>query len=207
MSLVQIPINQHTLEGELILPDGTEKLVIFAHGSGSSRHSPRNTFVAQQLQAAGIGTLLVDLLTEQEDENYQTRFDIDLLTERLLAITAWCQANPATQNLKLGYFGASTGAAAAVKAAVQLPEGIKAVVSRGGRVDMANDVADQVKVPILLLVGANDTEVHELNKNFQEKLIAQSSLVVVPGASHLFEEPGTLEQVADVARDWFKTYL
>lgn len=207
MSLVQIPINQHTLEGELILPDGTEKLVIFAHGSGSSRHSPRNTFVAQQLQAAGIGTLLVDLLTEREDENYQTRFDIDLLTERLLAITAWCQANPATQNLKLGYFGASTGAAAAVKAAVQLPEGIKAVVSRGGRVDMANDVAGQVKVPILLLVGANDTEVHELNKNFQEKLIAQSSLVVVPGASHLFEEPGTLEQVADVARDWFKTYL
>lgn len=207
MSLVHIPVNQQELEGDLVLPSGAKHLVVFAHGSGSSRHSPRNKFVAEQLQMAGIGTLLVDLLTEEEDVNYQTRFNIELLAERLLTITTWCMTQAQTKNLSLGYFGASTGAAAAIEAAARLPESVKAVVSRGGRVDMASDVAGQVKAPTLLIVGGNDTEVHELNKDFQKRLQAKSSLVVVPGASHLFEEPGTLEQVATLARDWFTTYL
>lgn len=207
MSIVQIPINQQRLEGELLIPSGAKSLVIFAHGSGSSRHSPRNKFVAEQLQTAGMATLLVDLLTEEEDVDYQTRFNIDLLTERLLTVTAWCEAESRTKDLSMGYFGASTGAAGAIKAAVQLPNVVKAVVSRGGRVDMASDVAREVKAPTLLIVGANDTEVHKLNKSFQEALAGKSSLVVVPGASHLFEEPGTLDQVAELARDWFKTYL
>jgi putative phosphoribosyl transferase len=205
--LVQIPADTATLEGELILPPGASGVVAFAHGSGSSRHSPRNTFVAGVLQAAGLGTLLFDLLTRAEDTDYETRFDIALLTRRLIAATLWLQQQPQTKTLALGYFGASTGAAAALQAAAALGSAIQAVVSRGGRPDLAGSALAQVWAPTLLLVGGEDHGVIELNRRAYAQLPGPKQLVLVPGATHLFEEPGTLEEVARLAAQWFVQYL
>ncbi|MFZ5659336.1 MAG: dienelactone hydrolase family protein [Pseudomonadota bacterium] len=204
---VQIPADGVRLEGELAMPAGASAVVLFAHGSGSSRHSPRNTFVAGMLRQAGVGTLLFDLLTETEDRSYATRFDIDLLTERLLAATRWLQAQPAVRGCAIGYFGASTGAAAALKAAAALGNAVYAVVSRGGRPDLAMPLLDRVRSPTLLIVGGYDDVVIELNQQAYEQLRAEKELVIVPGATHLFEEPGTLEEVARLAADWFTRHL
>jgi pimeloyl-ACP methyl ester carboxylesterase len=206
--LVRIQVaDKVTLEGALAIPVGAQGVVLFAHGSGSSRHSPRNNFVAEVLRGAGLGTLLIDLLTEDEDAIYETRFDIDLLTERLVAATRWLMRQPETQTLVIGYFGASTGAAAALQAAARLGSIIGAVVSRGGRPDLAGRSLPQVKAPTLLIVGGNDLLVIDLNQEAYDQLKAGKKLVIVPGASHLFEEPGTLEEVARLAAEWFKRYL
>jgi pimeloyl-ACP methyl ester carboxylesterase len=199
----------HTvLDGELSLPPGTNSVVLFAHGSGSSRLSPRNTYVASVLQQAGIGTLLFDLLTREEDRNYATRFDIDLLTRRLLAATAWIKQDARSRSLKIAYFGASTGAAAALQAAAELEESVSAVVSRGGRPDLAGESAlRKVVSPTLLLVGGYDDVVIELNREAYALLACEKELTIIPGATHLFEEPGTLEQVAHAATKWFERYL
>lgn len=209
--VVQIPIDSTMLEGSLVLPEDTHSLVLFAHGSGSSRFSPRNNFVAQVLQREGIGTLLMDLLTEEEDTVYETRFDIDLLTERLLLATRWLREQADTKRLVIGYFGASTGAAAALKAAAisaaSPGTSIGAVVSRGGRPDLAKGALVHVQSPTLLIVGGNDTVVLQLNGEAYERLAGTKQLVIVPGATHLFEEPGALEEVARLATEWFKRYL
>jgi len=205
--LVQIPIDSIKLEGSLALPRQTQGLVVFAHGSGSSRFSPRNNFVARVLREANFGTLLIDLLTEEEDAIYQTRFNIDLLTERLLLATRWLQEQTRTKDLVIGYFGASTGAAAALKAAAAKGSKIGAVVSRGGRPDLAKDVLMLVQSPTLLIVGGNDDIVIELNREAYARLKGKKQLVIIPGATHLFEEPGTLEEVARLATNWFKQYL
>lgn len=205
--IVQIPAGPALLEGALALPEHVQGLVVFAHGSGSSRLSPRNNFVARVLQQAGIGTLLMDLLTREEDAIYETRFDIHLLTERLLLATHWLREQPDTQDLAIGYFGASTGAAAALRAAADPGSNIGAVVSRGGRPDLAEEALVRVQSPTLLIVGGNDTVVLQLNRAAFERLAGQKELVIVPGATHLFEEPGALEQVAQVAAQWFKQYL
>lgn len=205
--LVQIPIDSTKLEGSLALPIQARGLAVFAHGSGSSRFSPRNNFVARILREAGIGTLLMDLLTEEEDAVYQTRFNIDLLTERLLQATRWSQEQQRTKDLVIGYFGASTGAAAALKAAATEGSKIGAVVSRGGRPDLAKEALVLVQSPTLLIVGGNDDIVIELNREAYARLKGKKQLVIVPGATHLFEEPGTLEEVARLATDWFKQYL
>ncbi len=205
--IVQIPANAVRLEGALALPEYAQGVVVFAHGSGSSRFSPRNNFVAGILRQAGIGTLLMDLLTREEDTLYATRFDIDLLTERLLLATHWLQAQVDTQQLVIGYFGASTGAAAALKAAAALGTSIGAVVSRGGRPDLAADALAHVRSPTLLIVGGNDEVVLQLNRKAYARLAGKKEFVIVPGATHLFEEPGALEEVARVATQWFKCYL
>jgi len=206
--IVQIPIDSTHLEGSLALPrQQVQGLVVFAHGSGSSRFSPRNNFVAHILQKAGIGTLLMDLLTEEEDAVYQSRFNIDLLTERLLLATKWLQEQPRTKGLVIGYFGASTGAAAALKAAAAGDSKIGAVVSRGGRPDLAEEALTHVQSPTLLIVGGNDHVVIELNREAYARLKGKKKLVIVPGATHLFEEPGTLEEVARLATEWFKQHL
>jgi putative phosphoribosyl transferase len=205
--LVRIPIDSIKLEGSLALPREAQGLVIFAHGSGSSRFSPRNNFVARVLREAGIGTLLMDLLTEEEDTVYQTRFNIDLLTERLLLATKWLQEQPRTKDLVHGYFGASTGAAAALQAAAAEGSKIGAVVSRGGRPDLAEEALAHVHSPTLFIVGGNDDVVIELNREAYTKLKGKKQLVIVPGATHLFEEPGALEEVARLATEWFKQYL
>ncbi len=204
---VQIPIDSTTLEGSLAIPGQSKGLVVFAHGSGSSRFSPRNNYVAKILRQAGIGTLLMDLLTEQEDSAYETRFNIDLLTERLLLATRWVQEQPRTKDLKIGYFGASTGAAAALKAAAIEGSKIGAVVSRGGRPDLAGEALTRVQSPTLLIVGGRDTVVLQLNREALAKLKGKKELVIIPGATHLFEEPGALEEVARLATEWFKQYL
>ena len=205
--LVHIPIDSIKLEGSLFLPKQTQGLVIFAHGSGSSRFSPRNNFVARVLREAGIGTLLMDLLTEEEDAVYQTRFNIDLLTERLILATQWMREQPRIKDLVIGYFGASTGAAAALKAASAVGSKIGAVVSRGGRPDLAEEALARVQSPTLLIVGGNDDVVIELNRDAYARLKGKKQLVIVPGATHLFEEPGMLEEVARLATNWFKQYL
>jgi len=206
--LVSIPADPVSLEGMLELPENAVGLVLFAHGSGSSRHSPRNNFVAKILRQAGTGTLLFDLLTAQEDTDYETRFDIPLLTRRLLAATRWAQQYEETHDLALGYFGASTGAAAALQAAAGLPGTIAAVVSRGGRPDLAGDGAlRKVQAPTLLLVGGFDDIVIALNEKAHALLACEKELAIIPGATHLFEEPGTLERVADQAAAWFKKHL
>ena len=205
--LVHIPIGSIKLEGSLALSRQAPGLVVFAHGSGSSRFSPRNNFVARVLREAGIGTLLMDLLSEEEDAIYQTRFNIDLLTERLLLATNWLQEQPSTKNLVIGYFGASTGAAAALKAAAFEGSKIGAVVSRGGRPDLAEEALSRVQSPTLLIVGGNDDIVIKLNREAYARLKGKKQLVIIPGATHLFEEPGTLEEVARLATDWFKQYL
>lgn len=207
--LVRIPADDVHLEGMLELPATAQGLVLFAHGSGSSRHSPRNNYVAQVLRDKGIGTLLLDLLTLAEDLDYQTRFDITLLTHRLLIATYWVKLHtPPTRHLSIGYFGASTGAAAALQAAAALGDDIHAVVSRGGRPDLAgsHDLA-KVKCPTLLLVGSRDEEVLELNREAYAQLHCTKELTIIPGATHLFEETGTLEEVADQATTWFSQYL
>jgi dienelactone hydrolase len=208
MSTVHIPADQVELDGELILPPSAKGVVLFAHGSGSSRFSPRNTYVAEVLQQHGIGTLLFDLLTREEDQDYETRFDIALLTRRLLAATAWLQSNPNTQTLKLGYFGASTGAAAALQAAAKMGDEIAAVVSRGGRPDLAGEVdLSRVAAPTLLIVGAADYGVIELNQQAYALMNCEKELILIPGATHLFEEPGTLQQAARSAASWFVQHL
>jgi len=204
---VKIKINSISLEGDLFLPKDCKGIVIFAHGSGSSRKSPRNVFVAEVLQKAGLGTLLFDLLTEKEDEIYENRFDIDLLVQRLELATKWLKDLPETKNCKIGYFGASTGAAAALWAAAECGQEIAAVVSRGGRPDLALEFLPKVKAPTLLIVGGNDFEVIKLNEKAYEKVRAEKKLEIVSGATHLFEEPGTLEKVADLAKNWFIKYL
>jgi len=206
--LVHIPVDGTHIEGMLQLPANPQGIVLFAHGSGSSRHSPRNNFVARELHAQHLGSLLLDLLTVGEDLDYQTRFDIPLLTHRLLVATRWVLQHAQTQRLPIGYFGASTGAAAALQAAAAVPELIKAVVSRGGRPDLAG-AHDLVRVaaPTLLLVGGHDPEVLELNRDALQRLPCTKDLVVVPGATHLFEEAGALEEVARLAAGWFSHHL
>jgi pimeloyl-ACP methyl ester carboxylesterase len=206
--LVHIPVDDARIEGMLELPPGPLGIVLFAHGSGSSRHSPRNNYVARVLHDKGIGTLLMDLLTVTEDLDYQTRFDIALLTHRLLVATRWVRLEAATRQLPIGYFGASTGAAAALQAAAALGDNIQAVVSRGGRPDLAgNQSLEQVKSPTLLLVGGRDEEVIELNREAYARLPCTKELSIIPGATHLFEEAGTLEEVARQAAVWFSQYL
>lgn len=208
MNAVHIPAGSVALDGELVIPPSASGVVLFAHGSGSSRLSPRNTYVAKVLQQRGIGTLLFDLLTREEDRNYETRFDIALLTQRLLSATAWLQAGPQTQTLKLGYFGASTGAAAALQAAAEMGNKIAAVVSRGGRPDLAGELAlSRVSAPTLLIVGADDYQVIELNRQAYALMHCKKEIVLIPGATHLFEEEGTLEQAASAAAGWFAHYL
>lgn len=196
-----------SLEGALGVPPDAAGVVLFAHGSGSSRLSPRNNYVAGELRKAGFGTLLMDLLTKEEDLNYQTRFNISLLIERLKSATDWLMDGKRTKNLCIGYFGASTGAAAALAASVNVKARIGAIVSRGGRVDLANEYLGRVKAPTLFIVGGNDGVVIELNQSSFELLKCEKELVIVPGASHLFEEPGTLEQAAGHAAKWFKRHL
>jgi dienelactone hydrolase len=208
---VQITAGGATLHGNLLIPAGARGLVAFAHGSGSGRHSPRNQYVAEALRRTGLATLLFDLLTlDEEAEDLITgrqRFDIALLAQRLIGATDWLKTNKEARNLKLGYFGASTGAAAALVAAVEKADVVGAVVSRGGRPDLAAPVLDRVKAPTLLIVGGRDTVVIDMNRQALAKLKAEKELVIVPGATHLFEEPGALEQVAKLAGDWFLKHL
>jgi dienelactone hydrolase len=205
--LVNIPADSVVLEGELNIPRGTRALVIFAHGSGSSRHSKRNKYVAQVLREAGLGTLLFDLLTREEDTIYENRFDIPLLARRLLAATHWVREQPLAKKLKVGYFGASTGAAAALIAAAEPGAEISAIVSRGGRPDLAERALKHVQAPTLFIVGGDDYIVIELNQQAYNLMEAEKELRIIPGASHLFEEPGTLEQVARLASGWFEKHL
>lgn len=205
---VRIPDGKDSVEGVLEIPRDAIGLVLFAHGSGSSRHSPRNNYVAAVLREAGIGTLLMDLLTPEEDSDRERRFDIGLLTRRLLAAAHWTATRPATRALPLGLFGASTGAAAALEAAAALGSDVRAIVSRGGRPDLASRVAlAAVSAPTLLLVGGRDTLVIDLNQRARTQLRCECMLCVVPGASHLFEEPGTMEAMAREATDWFVRHL
>jgi len=204
---VKIRIGDITLDGELGLPDQAKGVVIFAHGSGSSRLSPRNTYVARVLREAGIGTLLFDLLTTEEDQSLQQRFDIDTLARRLAGATHWLKARPESQGMALGYFGASTGAAAALQGASLMGEEIKAIVSRGGRPDLAMPYLGKVAAPTLLIVGERDLEVLQLNRQAFARLAAEKELAIVAGATHLFEEEGALDEVARLAREWFRTHL
>jgi dienelactone hydrolase len=208
---VLVPAGPVTLEGNLGVPAGAQGVVLFAHGSGSSRHSPRNRYVAGVLRAAGLATLLVDLLTADEEQvdlrTRHLRFDLGLLAERLVACAEWLAAQPATRTLRMGYFGASTGGGAALVAAAERPATVGAVVSRGGRPDLAGPALARVQAPTLLLVGGLDTPVITLNRQALAQLPGVKELIIVPGASHLFEEPGTLETVASRARDWFLRYL
>jgi putative phosphoribosyl transferase len=207
-ALVHIPDGPAIIEGMLDIPDQVIGLVLFAHGSGSSRHSPRNNYVARVLHEAGIGTLLMDLLTVEEDGDYETRFDIPLLTRRLTVATAWLQAQPVIHALSIGYFGASTGAAAALQAATKMGHTVAAVVSRGGRPDLAGAAAlRQVMSPTLLLVGGRDDVVIELNQAAYEVMDCEKKLSIIPGATHLFEEAGTLEEVAKQATSWFSIHF
>lgn len=208
-SLVFIPAGTAELEGVLELPSHPIGLVAFSHGSGSGRHSPRNQFVAAELRTAGLGTLLLDLLTSEEDRDYQTRFDIDLLTVRLGHAVGYLRSQPTTRDLAVGLFGASTGAASALRLAARMPETIGAVVSRGGRPDLTGGEAlEQVRAPTLLIVGGRDYGVIELNESAKDGLVnCEHELKIVPGATHLFEEPGTLQQVARLATRWFSRHL
>jgi len=200
-------VNGVKLDGSLVIPSEASGVVLFAHGSGSGRHSPRNNFVAQTLQSAGIGTLLMDLLTQQEDAIYQTRFDIDLLTWRLERATQWLVGQTQSSGLDIGYFGASTGAAAALNAAAAFGTSIGAVVSRGGRPDLAMSAWPQVQAPTLLIVGGLDEVVLDLNREAYAQLNTEKYLAVVAGATHLFEEAGALQEVARLAAESFKRYL
>jgi dienelactone hydrolase len=207
---VAVTLQGIRLQGLLRLPPGATGIVLFAHGSGSGRLSPRNNYVAEQLGAAGLATLLFDLLTEQEEEidavTAELRFDIPLLTGRLAAVTEWALKQPELGKLAIGYFGASTGAAAALAAAAQVPA-VAAVVSRGGRPDLAGEALPRVCAATLLIVGGDDHQVLELNRQALARLRCEAKLEVVPGATHLFEEPGTLEQVAALAANWFTGHL
>jgi putative phosphoribosyl transferase len=211
ISLVRIRAGPVTLEGNLSLPRGARGIVLFAHGSGSSRLSPRNRYVAQLLNQARLATLLVDLLTAQEEaidlRTARLRFDIGLLAERLVGATDWLLEHPQTRELQIGYFGASTGAAAALVAAAERPDEVAAIVSRGGRPDLAGPLLPQIRAPTLLIVGGNDVQVIELNRAAFARLRCEKQLVIVPGATHLFEEPGALDEVARLAREWFERHL
>jgi dienelactone hydrolase len=209
--LVSVTAGKVKLEGNLVIPDAATGIVLFAHGSGSSRHSPRNRYVAGILQNAGLATLLIDLLTSEEEEidlrTRHLRFDIGLLASRLVGATDWLTQNPNTSQLKVGYFGASTGGGAALVAAAQRPETVKAVVSRGGRPDLAGAALPYVKAPTLLIVGGYDLPVIAMNEDALEQLRSQKRLEIIPRATHLFEEPGALEEVARLASEWFTHYL
>jgi putative phosphoribosyl transferase len=209
--MVHVPVDGVTIEGDLRIPPAARGIVAFAHGSGSSRFSPRNRYVAHVLEDAGLATLLLDLLTQREEAvdhlTAQFRFDIRLLAERLIAATDWLTHQPETRAFGLGYFGASTGAAAALIAAAERADIVRAVVSRGGRPDLAGDALARVRAPTLLIVGGRDKEVIQLNQAALQQLRTDKRLEIVPGATHLFEEPGTLEAVARLARDWFLRYL
>ncbi len=208
---VTISVAEEAIEGDLILPPKAKGVVLFAHGSGSGRFSPRNQYVAKVLNEAGIATLLVDLLTKKEEEvdvvTSEFRFDIDLLSKRLEMATEWLLKHSKTRNLCIGYYGASTGAAAALIAATRFPKDVKTVVSRGGRPDLAIGYLENVKVPVLFIVGGEDEVVIELNKESMEKMQAEKRLEIIPGATHLFEEPGKLEKVARISAEWFSVHL
>jgi dienelactone hydrolase len=209
--LVRVPVGEVTLEGDLTLPARAGGVVLFAHGSGSSRLSPRNRHVARLLNEGKLATLLVDLLTPQEaaidSRTARLRFDIGLLAERLVAATDWLTQHPDARHLRIGYFGASTGAAGALVAAAERSSVVGAVVSRGGRPDLAGPALARVRAPTLLIVGGNDFPVIELNRQALAQLRVEKRLVIVPGATHLFEEPGALDQVARLAREWLERYL
>jgi dienelactone hydrolase len=209
--LVRVAAGAVMLEGNLSLPKGAGGIVLFAHGSGSSRHSPRNRYVARLLNQAKLATLLVDLLTSDEEaidmRTAELRFDIGLLAERLAAVTDWLTQYRDTRHLRIGYFGASTGAAAALVAAAERPDVVGAVVSRGGRPDLAGPALARVRAPTLLIVGGNDFPVIDLNRAALTQLRCEKQLVIVPGATHLFEEPGALDEVARLAREWFERHL
>ena len=211
LKLVSIPIDDVSLSGDLTIPPHAEGIVLFAHGSGSSRHSPRNQAVARTIQEAGLATLLFDLLTREEEveeaDTGHLRFNIGLLALRLVHATRWVNTRPATRHLGMGYFGSSTGGAAALMAAAELGPLIQAVVSRGGRPDLASDFLPRVHAPTLLIVGGRDDRVIELNDEAYEHLSCKKQLVTVPDATHLFEEPGALEQVASLAAAWFQRHL
>ena len=212
ISPIRIPVTQSAaIEGNLTIPPNATAIVTFAHGSGSSRFSPRNQHVAKTFNENGLATLLIDLLTSQEEEidmsTAEYRFNITLLAQRLIAVTEWLKLDPSTQNMAFGYFGASTGAAAALIAAAKLQRNIKAVVSRGGRPDLAVDFLGEVRTPTLLLVGGDDPEVLELNQQALDMMSTEKKLIVIPGATHLFEEPGKLDEVAEFSVNWFKQYL
>lgn len=202
-----IRLSSVTLKGDLIVPEGAFGIVVFSHGSGSSRFSKRNTFVAELIRKQGMGSLLFDLLTEEEDQDYEKRFDIALLTQRLIEVTKWLQKTEVAKALPIGYFGASTGAASALGAAAYFGPMIKAVVSRGGRPDLAFNVLPSVTAPTLFIVGGRDSEVIDLNQFAYENLSCIRQFEIVDGATHLFEEPGAMEQVADLAVSWFEHYL
>jgi dienelactone hydrolase len=208
---VTIPARDVELAGDLTVPEGAQGIVLFAHGSGSSRRSPRNQFVAGELAGAGLATLLFDLLTPEEEERdrwtAELRFDVLLLARRLALATQFVSEWPRTRSLRIGYFGASTGAAAALIAAAALPRMVGAVVSRGGRPDLAADALEHVQAPTLLIVGGEDHEVIELNRQAYARLRCEKRLEIVPGAAHLFEEPGALEAVARLATVWFRQHL
>lgn len=202
--IIEIKVDKDHIEGELVIPESATGLVLFAHGSGSSRFSPRNNYVAKTLQKENIATLLIDLLAKNEDLSYDRRFDIQLLSERLIEVTNWLKENNDTRNLKIGYFGASTGSAAAINAAAIKKDEIAAVVSRGGRVDLAGeDALSEIKAPTLLLVGELDEFVIEVNELAYKKINCKKELSIISNASHLFEEPGALEEVAMHAANWF----
>ncbi len=204
---IQVTAGPVSVAGHLTIPEYAKGVVVFAHGSGSSRHSPRNRFVAEVLNKAGFATVLFDLLTPREERNRANVFDIGLLARRLVDVTTWLAAQPDTASLPVGYFGASTGAGAALAAAAHPGVKVAAVVSRGGRPDLAGEALRHVQAPTLLIVGGHDEMVLRLNRQAQAAIPAQCEVAVVPGATHLFEEPGTLEQVAVLARDWFIDHL
>ena len=209
--LVRVEADGVLLEGNLLIPEKASGVVLFAHGSGSSRFSSRNRYVAEQLRAAGVGTLLIDLLTQDEEQidlrTAHLRFDIGLLAGRLAGTIEWLEHEAQTQRLKVGLFGASTGGGAALVAAARRPDRVAAVVSRGGRPDLAGPALPHVKAPTLLIVGGDDIPVIAMNREAYDQMKSVRRLEIVPGASHLFEEPGTLEQVARLASNWFTEYL
>jgi dienelactone hydrolase len=211
MTEVQIRAGRAVLSGDLTIPEDAIALVLFAHGSGSSRHSPRNQFVARTLNCAGLGTLLFDLLTPEEEvldvHTREHRFNISLLAQRLVNATKWARQQEETRDLHIGYFGSSTGGAAALVAAAELPQDVGAVVSRGGRPDLAGDALRRVEAPTLLIIGGDDDVVIELNEMARDRMRCEVKLEIIPGATHLFEEPGALEQVAKLASDWFLLHL
>jgi len=211
VELVHVSVDSVVVEGDLAVPKGAEGIVLFAHGTGSSRHSPRNNFVARELRDGGLATLLIDLLTEEEKEldrrTRRIRFDVGRLAGRVVEALDWLVRQPETENLSIGVFGSSTGAAAGAMAATERPDVVQAAVSRGGRVDMAQGVLDQLRVPTLFIVGGKDLQVLDLNRQAFAQLVTERRLEVIPGAGHLFEEPGALEEVARLAREWFERHL
>jgi len=210
-SSIKIPVPGAVLNGDLTIPGGAQAIILFAHGSGSGRKSPRNRYVAGVLQKSGFATLLLDLLTpEEEEEDMLTggyRFNINLLSRRLMIAANFIKKNAKTKKMNIGYFGASTGAAAALVAAAEDPDIVYAITSRGGRPDMAEDALFKVKAPTLLIVGGEDYEVIEINKYALKRLKSEKKLMIVPGATHLFEEPGALEEVSRLAADWFAEHI